>query len=171
MCAKERLLELMHDFVLFDGGIKKLPRSHQYFGVKAAQQNVRDKGGIIWHTQGSGKSLVMVLLAKWILENNPKARVAIITDRDELDKQIQGVFLGAGESIKRCESGRDLMSQLGQPRPRLLCSLVHKFGASAMSTTRGVPEGPGRPAAAGPSARCSSSSMNATAPRAASCTA
>ena len=51
----------------------------------------RSKGGIIWHTQGSGKSIVMVLLAKWILENNPNARVAIITDRDELDKQIERV--------------------------------------------------------------------------------
>jgi type I restriction enzyme R subunit len=93
MCAKDRLIELMHDFVLFDGGIKKLPRVHQYFGIKAAQEHVRQrKGGIIWHTQGSGKSIVMVLLAKWILENNPNARVAIITDRDELDKQIEGVF-------------------------------------------------------------------------------
>ena len=88
----------------------------------------RRKGGIIWHTQGSGKSIVMVLLAKWILENNPNARVAIITDRDELDKQIEGVFTEAGEAIKRTSSGRDLMSQLGQAKPRLLCSLVHKFG-------------------------------------------
>jgi type I restriction enzyme R subunit len=65
MCDKKRLLELMHDFVLFDGGVKKLPRVHQYFGVKAAQQHVHDyKGGIIWHTQGSGKSIVMVLLGK-----------------------------------------------------------------------------------------------------------
>ncbi len=129
MCAKERLIELMHDFVLFDGGMKKLPRAHQYFGIKAAQQYARDrKGGIIWHTQGSGKSIVMVLLAKWILENNPNARVAIITDRDELDKQIENVFTDAGEAIKRTSSGRDLMSQLAQARPRLLCSLVHKFG-------------------------------------------
>src|SRR2546425_7114186 len=129
MCAKERLIELMHDFVLFDGGMKKLPRAHQYFGIKAAQRYARDrKGGIIWHTQGSGKSIVMVLLAKWILENNPNARVAIITDRDELDKQIEGVFAGVGEAIYRTSSGRDLMSQLGQAKPRLLCSLVHKFG-------------------------------------------
>ena len=129
MCEKERLIELMHDFVLFDGGIKKLPRAHQYFGVKAAQEYAREqKGGIIWHTQGSGKSIVMVLLAKWILENNPNARVAIVTDRDELDKQIEGVFTEAGEAIKRTTSGRDLMSQLGQAKPRLLCSLVHKFG-------------------------------------------
>jgi type I restriction enzyme, R subunit len=129
MCAKHRLIELMHDFVLFDGGIKKLPRVHQYFGIKAAQEHVRqNKGGIIWHTQGSGKSIVMVLLAKWVLETNPNARVAIITDRDELDKQIQSVFMGAGFAIARSRSGRELMSQLGQALPRLLCSLVHKFG-------------------------------------------
>ena len=129
MCEKKRLIELMHDFVLFDGGVKKLPRVHQYFGIKAAQRHARDrKGGIIWHTQGSGKSIVMVLLAKWILEDNPNARVAIITDRDELDKQIERVFNEAGEPIKRTSSGRDLMRQLGQAKPRLLCSLVHKFG-------------------------------------------
>jgi type I restriction enzyme, R subunit len=129
LCDKRRLIELMHDFVLFDGGIKKLPRVHQYFGIKAAQAHVRRKqGGIIWHTQGSGKSIVMVLLAKWILENNPNARVAIITDRDELDKQIERVFTEAGETIARSRSGRDLLAQLGQARPRLMCSLVHKFG-------------------------------------------
>jgi type I restriction enzyme R subunit len=129
MCRKDRLIELMHDFVLFDGGWKKVPRVHQYFAIKAAQEHVRQRrGGIIWHTQGSGKSIVMVLLAKWILENNPHARVAIITDRDELDKQIHGVFTEAGEKIHRSNSGRDLLKQLGQAKPRLLCSLVHKFG-------------------------------------------
>ena len=129
ICEKNRLIELMHDFVMFDAGTKKLPRVHQYFGVKAAQEHVRRReGGIIWHTQGSGKSIVMVLLAKWILENNANARVAIITDRDELDKQIKGVFEGAGEGIYRTRSGRDLMSALGKATPRLLCSLVHKFG-------------------------------------------
>ena len=133
MCEKHRLIELMHDFILFDGGAKKVPRVHQYFGIKAAQKHVREhKGGIIWHTQGSGKSLVMVLLAKWILENNPNARVAIVTDRDELDKQIKGVFTDAGEVIYRTSSGRDLITQLGQARPRLLCSLVHKFGRKDM---------------------------------------
>jgi type I restriction enzyme R subunit len=134
MCAKERLIELMHDFVLFDGGIKKLPRAHQYFGIKFAQEHARQrKGGIIWHTQGSGKSIVMVFLAKWILENNPNARVAIITDRDELDKQIEGVFKEAGEDIKRTSSGRDLMKQLGRAKPRLMCSLVHKFGKKGVN--------------------------------------
>jgi len=129
MCNKQRLIELMFDFVLFDGGTKKLPRVHQYFGIKAAQENIRKKeGGIIWHTQGSGKSLVMVFLAKWILENNPNARVAVVTDRDELDKQIERVFKDAGETIHRTNSGKDLMRQLSQPKPRLLCSLVQKFG-------------------------------------------
>jgi type I restriction enzyme R subunit len=129
MCRKDRLLELMHDFILFDGGTKKLPRVHQYFGIKAAQTHVNAyKSGILWHTQGSGKSIVMVLLAKWVLENKPNARVLILTDRDELDKQIEGVFTDGGEAIYRTSSGQDLMAQLGQPKPRLLCSLVHKFG-------------------------------------------
>ena len=129
MCRKERLIEFLHDFVLFDAGIKKLPRVHQYFGIKEAQEHVKAyQGGIIWHTQGSGKSIVMVLLAKWILENKPNARVLILTDRDELDKQIERVFTSAGETIYRTSSGHDLMAQLGQAAPRLLCSLIHKFG-------------------------------------------
>lgn len=129
MCRKERLIELMHDFVLFDGGTKKLPRVHQYFGIKRAQEHVGAyRSGIIWHTQGSGKSIVMVLLAKWILENKPNARVLVLTDRDELDKQIARVFAAAGETIYRTSSGADLMAQIGQAKPRLLCSLVHKFG-------------------------------------------
>jgi type I restriction enzyme R subunit len=129
MCAKDRLIELMHDFVLFDGGVKKVPRVHQYVGVKAAQRHVdAHKGGIIWHTQGSGKSIVMVLLAKWILETKPDARVVIVTDRDELDKQIEGVFAEAGELIERTSSGRHLITLLGQATPRLMCSLIHKFG-------------------------------------------
>lgn len=130
ICSKERFIELLYDFVLFDGGVKKLPRPHQYFGIKEAQKFVKEKeGGIIWHTQGSGKSIVMVFLAKWILENNPNARIVIITDRDELDKQIKDVFTDAGEKgIYRTKSARDLMTQLGNPSPRLICSLVHKFG-------------------------------------------
>jgi type I restriction enzyme R subunit len=125
-----RFLELVKDFVLFDAGVKKLPRPHQYFGIKCAQEHVkRNEGGIIWHSQGSGKSIVMVLLAKWILENRPHARVCIITDRDELDKQIETVFQGAGESkIKRTRNGQDLMLSLQDPQFRLFCSLIHKFG-------------------------------------------
>lgn len=129
ICRKDRFLEIIHDFIVFDGGVKKLPRVHQYFGVKAAQEHVNNyEGGIIWHTQGSGKSITMVYLAKWILEKNPKARVVILTDRDELDKQIESVFKDADEKIYRTKSGRDLMDKLSNSTPRLLCSLVHKFG-------------------------------------------
>jgi type I restriction enzyme, R subunit len=129
LCNKKRLLEIIYDFVLFDGGIKKLPRHHQYFSIKNAQEYVRRReGGIIWHTQGSGKSIVMVMLAKWILENNPYSRVVILTDRTELDKQIERVFNDAGVDLKRTSSGKELMEQLSQPVPRLLCSLIHKFG-------------------------------------------
>lgn len=128
MCSKARFLEIIYDYVLFDSGKKKLPRVHQYFGIKAAQEFVlRREGGIIWHTQGSGKIIVMIMLAKWILENNPNARVAIITDRQELDSQIERFFNDAEVEITRTSSGRDLMTQLEQSLPRLLCSLVHKF--------------------------------------------
>jgi type I restriction enzyme, R subunit len=128
-CTKERLLEIIHDFVIFDHGTKKLCRPNQYFGIKEAQLSIAKKeGGIIWHTQGSGKSLTMVWLAKWILESNPKARLLIVTDRTELDDQIEGVFLGVGETIKKSKSGADLISILNNTSPRLVCSLVHKFG-------------------------------------------
>ncbi|MCH6256545.1 HsdR family type I site-specific deoxyribonuclease [Puniceicoccaceae bacterium K14] len=132
MCRKERIIELMHDFVLFDGGKKKVPRVHQYFGIKAAQAHAqRHEGGIIWHTQGSGKSIVMVLLAKWILENNSKARIVIVTDRDELDKQIEGVLKQSSvipDTDKvRATSGQDLLKKLSKANPRLVCTLVHKF--------------------------------------------
>jgi type I restriction enzyme R subunit len=130
LCDKRRFLELIYDFVLFDAGQKKLPRVHQYFGVKAAQARVaKREGGIIWHTQGSGKSIVMVLLARWILENNPHARVVIVTDREELDDQIEGIFANAGQTMRRTNSGADLLALLaGAPTPRLICSLVQKFG-------------------------------------------
>lgn len=128
-CNRERLLEIVHDFVIFDHGTKKLCRPNQYFGIKEAQKYIaRKEGGIIWHTQGSGKSLTMVWLAKWVLENNPKARLLIVTDRTDLDEQIEGVFLGVGETITRTKSGADLISRINNTSPRLLCSLVHKFG-------------------------------------------
>lgn len=129
VCRKDRLLELIHDFVVFDAGTKKLCRQNQYFGVKAAQAHVkRREGGIIWHTQGSGKSLTMVWLAKWIRENVQDARVLIITDRTELDEQIEKVFKGVAEEIYRSKSGADLIATLNGTRPWLLCSLIHKFG-------------------------------------------
>lgn len=129
VCHKPRLLELIHDFIVFDAGTKKLCRQNQYFGVKAAQAFIRRReGGIIWHTQGSGKSLTMVWLAKWIRENREGARVLIITDRTELDEQIEKVFKGVHERIYRTTSGNDLIEKLNGTEESLLCSLVHKFG-------------------------------------------
>ncbi|WP_242122191.1 type I restriction endonuclease subunit R [Sphingomonas lacusdianchii] len=129
VCRKDRLLELLHDFIVFDAGTKKTCRHNQYFGIRAAQEHVRTrKGGIIWHTQGSGKSLTMVWLAKWIRENIDHSRVLIITDRTELDEQIEKVFKGVGEDIHRTTSGADLIARLNDTGPWLLGSLVHKFG-------------------------------------------
>lgn len=128
LCAKERLLETIHDFIVFDAGVKKICRHNQYFGVKAAQERVRRReGGIIWHTQGSGKSLTMVWLAKWIREHVRNARVLVITDRTELDDQIEKVFLGVNEQIYRTHSGQDLVNTLNSTLPWLVCSLIHKF--------------------------------------------
>ena len=129
LCNKERFLEIIHNFIVFDAGVKKTCRQNQYFGVKASQARVRaGEGGIIWHTQGSGKSLTMVWLAKWIRENIDNARVLVITDRTDLDEQIEGVFHGVDEEIYRSKNGANLVSKLNQAEPWLLCSLVHKFG-------------------------------------------
>jgi type I restriction enzyme R subunit len=137
LCSKPRLLERVHDFIVFDAGVKKTARHNQYFGVKAAQERVQQReGGIIWHTQGSGKSLTMVWLAKWIREHQKDARVLLITDRDELDEQIEGVFKGVNETIYRTKSGADLLATLNQSQPWLICSLVHKFRASVDDAAR-----------------------------------
>ena len=103
--------------MVFDAGVKKTCRHNQYFGVKAAQARIaKREGGIIWHTQGSGKSLTMVWLAKWIREHQTDARVLLITDRTELDEQIEGVFNGVNEKIYRTSSGADLLATLNQSR-------------------------------------------------------
>lgn len=129
LCHKERFLEIIHDFIVFDRGIKKICRPNQYFGVKAAGERVKSReGGIMWHTQGSGKSLTMVWLTKWIRENISSSRVLIITDRDELDRQIEKVFNGVDEEIYRTKNGRDLIEKLDATTPLLLNSLIHKFG-------------------------------------------
>ena len=118
LCGQARFLELIHDFIVFDAGVKKLCRHNQYWGVRAAQDCVkRREGGIIWHTQGSGKSLTMVWLTKWIREHVRDARVLIITDRTELDEQIERVFQGVNEDIYRTQSGADLIATLNAARP------------------------------------------------------
>ncbi len=133
MCEKSRLLDLIRNFIIFDNGIKKVPRPHQFAGVKAAQERIRKReGGVIWHTQGSGKSILMVLLAKWLLEHDPEARILVVTDRDELDKQIEGVMKNAGVIGENSPSPRildraEFVAKLGAAAPRLLCALIHKF--------------------------------------------
>jgi type I restriction enzyme R subunit len=129
LCHKERFLEIIHDFIVFDKGTKKMCRPNQYFGIKAAQKKILARqGGILWHTQGSGKSLTMVWLTKWIRENVRDSRVLIITDREELDEQIEKLFIGVDEKIYRTKSGRDLLSVLNSKEEMLMGSLVHKFG-------------------------------------------
>lgn len=131
MCNKARLLEFIHDFTVFDAGVRKTARHNQFFGVQAAQDRIaKREGGIIWHTQGSGKSLTMVWLAKWIREHQDDARVLLITDRTELDEQIEGVFKGVNEQIYRTKSGADLIDSLNKSQEWLICSLVHKFRAA-----------------------------------------
>ncbi|UGX92875.1 HsdR family type I site-specific deoxyribonuclease [Bradyrhizobium barranii subsp. barranii] len=133
MCEKGRLFDLIRNFIIFDAGRKKVPRVHQFHGVKAAQERVgKREGGVIWHTQGSGKSILMVLIAKWLLEHDPDARILIITDRDELDKQIEGVMrnagvIGAESPSPRVTSRQEFVEKLSSTTPRLLCALIHKF--------------------------------------------
>ena len=134
ICNKQRFLQIIHDFIVFDAGIKKTCRHNQFFGIEAAKRHVaKREGGIIWHTQGSGKSLTMVWLAKWIRENVRDSRVLIVTDRTELDEQIEKVFTGVEEEIYRTKSGADLVSTLNMSNPWLICSLVHKFGRQSDS--------------------------------------
>ncbi len=136
---KQRFLDIIRNCVIFDNGIKKVPRQHQYDGIKAAQARMaKREGGVIWHTQGSGKSILMVLLAKWLLEHDPEARIMIVTDRDELDKQIVGVMRNAGvvgpeSPSPRITSRAELVEKLAAASPRLLCALLHKFDVADLS--------------------------------------
>lgn len=132
LCEKERFLSMIYDFVIFDAGKKKLARHNQYFANIAARDFIKRKeGGIIWNTQGSGKSLIMVWLTKWIIENIEDSRVVIITDRDELDDQIEGLFSDVDISIARARSGKHLRDLLNTYDESIICSLIHKYGHNA----------------------------------------
>ncbi len=137
MFYKKRFLDLIHNFVIFDKGIKKVCRYNQYYAIKRAQYRLAEekRGGIIWHTQGSGKTLSMIWLSKWILANNPNARVLIVTDREELDDQIEKAYKGVDEKIIRTKSGADLVSIINSYDHRLICSLIHKFGKKGGEVT------------------------------------
>lgn len=129
MFDKKRFIDLIENFVIFDKGKKKVCRYNQYYGIKRTQNRLAKKrGGIIWHTQGSGKTLTMVWLSKWILSHSDDARVLIVTDRDELDEQMERTYKGVNEKIVRTKSCDDLLRRLNSYDDSLLCSLVHKFG-------------------------------------------
>lgn len=134
LCQKDRFLSLIHDFIIFDAGIKKIARHNQYFAVIAAQKRILEgEGGIVWNTQGSGKSLIMAWLAKWIVESSdvPDGRVVIITDREELDDQIESLFFNVGEKVTRAKSGSNLREILDTNTSPIVCSLIHKYGHNA----------------------------------------
>jgi len=128
---KTQLLQIIYEFINFDKGTKKIGRQNQIYGVNKMKRRLLDKkGGYIWHTQGSGKSITMVQAAKWISENIDDSRVVILTDRTELDENIEGVFQGVNEKIKRVKSGADLLNTLNTNTDRFVCSLIHKAGSA-----------------------------------------
>lgn len=149
MLEPTRLLEFIHDMIVYDGGVKKAARPNQYFALKAAQPRIRTKdSGIIWHSQGAGKSLTMVWLAQWIRENIENSRVVIITDRDELDKQITSGLrnsrvLASGQPDKyyHAVSRNDLLTKLDSADPWLITTLLHKFGVSSAGQTEDYKKG------------------------------
>ena len=136
LCRPERLLELAYKFTLFDGGLKKIARYQQYFVIKSTLSRVKQfqgkkqrKGGMIWHTQGSGKSLTMVMLARNLaLEPEiPNPRIVLVTDRDDLDKQLGNTFAACGFNPKRATSGRHLLKLVSEHQAGIVTTLVHKF--------------------------------------------
>jgi type I restriction enzyme R subunit len=132
LCHKERLLSIIYDFLIFDAGVKKVARHNQYFANIAAREKIENnEGGIIWNTQGSGKSLIMVWLTKWIIENIADSRVVIITDREELDDQIESLFIDVNEKVTRAKSCANLREILNKNEDAIVCSLIHKYGHNA----------------------------------------
>ena len=137
LCNKERLMELVNKFIVFDAGDKKVARYQQYFAVKSTLKRISQlptegnrKGGVIWHTQGSGKSLTMVMLSKSIRLSkeikNP--RVVIVTDRISLDKQIHKTFHQCGVlSLKKAKSGADLAELITNTNTEVITTITDKF--------------------------------------------
>ena len=135
LCRPDRLLDLVYRFTLFDGGIKKVARYQQYFVIKATiarikKNNAKEnrQGGIIWHTQGSGKSLTMVMLTRAMALDSQliNPRIILVTDRDDLDKQLGNTFAACGLSRERATSGRNLVKHL-KNKVGLITTLIHKF--------------------------------------------
>lgn len=138
LCKPDRLLEFVYKYIVFDSGIKKIARYQQYFAIQDTLERIkiirdeRRQGGVIWHTQGSGKSLTMVMLAKSIsLEpeiTNPKA--IIVTDRIDLDKQISDTFKNCGKIVKKAVSGEDLGNIITENKETIITTVINKFQAA-----------------------------------------
>ncbi|MDH3975139.1 MAG: HsdR family type I site-specific deoxyribonuclease [Deltaproteobacteria bacterium] len=136
LCRPERLIELACHFTLFDGGNKKIARYQQYFAVRRIMKRVKEfdeagirRGGILWHTQGSGKSLTMVWLARALVMDrsiiNP--RILLVTDRVDLDEQLGNTFASCGLDKKRAKTGRHLLELVCEKKASIITTLVHKF--------------------------------------------
>lgn len=136
-----RLLDLCRNFVLYDGGEKKVARYQQYFAIRKAMATLktfdetgRRQGGLIWHTQGSGKSLTMVMLVKCLIDD-PEVklpRVLVVTDRRDLDKQIADTFAACNikKDVVKTSRARDLLQLLREKDQRVITALIHKFDAA-----------------------------------------
>ena len=128
---KERFLELIKDFIIFEAGKKKICRYQQYFAVKAMLERIKHdkKGGVVWHTQGSGKSITMVYITKKLMEDkeiqNPQ--VVIVTDRVDLDKQIHKTFNRIGVEAARATTGNNLTDLIKDEKVRVITTVVNKF--------------------------------------------
>lgn len=136
LCRPERLLELARMFTVFDGGIKKIARYQQYFVIKSTMDRVkqfdtegRRKGGVIWHTQGSGKSLTMIWLARNLAldPNISNPRIVLVTDRIDLDRQLSNTFAACGLDRHRAKTGRDLLELVSEKKAAIVTTLIHKF--------------------------------------------
>ena len=148
LCRPERLLDLVRRFNIFDAGVRKIARHQQYFGILRAVGRVkqydmegRRKGGVIWHTQGSGKSLTMVMLGKALALDREIAnpRIVIVTDRDDLDKQIKNTFKACELEPVRATSGSHLL-QLIQNKTPLITAIVNKFDTALRSAQYSDPD-------------------------------
>lgn len=142
LCRPERLLDMVRRFIVFDGGARKIARHQQYFGILKAVERVKQydlegkrKGGVIWHTQGSGKSLTMVMLGKALAldKDITSPRIVIVTDRDDLDKQIKDTFKSCELEPVRATSGAHLL-QLIQNKTPLITTIVNKFDTALRSS-------------------------------------
>ncbi|MCS1411093.1 MAG: Type-1 restriction enzyme R protein [Verrucomicrobia subdivision 3 bacterium] len=137
LCLPQRLLEIIGKFTVFDAGEKKIARYQQFFVARATVERIRqsNQGGMIWHTQGSGKSLTMVWIARLLAEALPNPQIVMVTDRVDLDKQIEKVFRQCGIEPKRATTGENLLTLLANRQP-MVTTLVHKFETAFKAKTR-----------------------------------